>query len=384
MKTVFDTNPATSPDSACANGRIVFHEFLHPLPDSDIDSLVVVMTEVVRQSGDPRFGLILQAMRDGNVSREDARILWNRSLSRLPKEERDDFLLNALFIMATWKETVPITMEYLIRLCNPVARIDTIYQHPPNRPNHAMKEINLPARSALAVGATVMLLTNIITELNLMNGSVGTVRQIVYEFPEGPRGPNGPKTHPLYVVVDFPDCTIDEEDKLIENMPRTCIPVPVVTQRCEKQCCSATSIPLRVCKAITHYKSQGQSIGPGNAWTKVVVRLPSDRNKTPGLAQVAISRATSLNVLAIDDSQGDVTVEDFVNIGKGNAYEKRREFEASLHDLAEQTQQRWRQRIIAMDTNQVSPTFEGGFDAVVAMYRSYVAARNNGAPNNAT
>jgi hypothetical protein len=65
MKMVMDTAPATSPDSACASGRIAFHEFLYPLPGTGIQSLVVIMTEVVRQRGDPRFRDIIQHMREG-------------------------------------------------------------------------------------------------------------------------------------------------------------------------------------------------------------------------------------------------------------------------------------------------------------------------------
>jgi hypothetical protein len=51
---------------------------------------------------------------------------------------------------------------------------------------------------------------------------------------------------------------------------RTCVPV---TLRCEKGCCSAMTIPLWVCKAITGQTSQGQSIADGHAWTKAVVGL---------------------------------------------------------------------------------------------------------------
>jgi hypothetical protein len=75
---------------------------------------------------------------------------------------------------------------------------------------------------------------------------------------------------------------------------------------------------------------QGQSVGEGHAWTKVVVGLPCKRNKTPGLEQVSISRATSLSVLAIDDTEEQATYEQLMSIGKGHAYDKRREFEQTL------------------------------------------------------
>ncbi len=58
-----------------------------------------------------------------------------------------------------------------------------------------------------------------------MNGSIGEVKKIaVYKSREGACGSNGPHEHPAYVIVNFPDCTIPEDDKLIEDMPQTCIP----------------------------------------------------------------------------------------------------------------------------------------------------------------
>ena len=48
MKMIFDPSPASLPDSACANGCIAFHDFLNPLPESGMKSLVVSMTEIIR------------------------------------------------------------------------------------------------------------------------------------------------------------------------------------------------------------------------------------------------------------------------------------------------------------------------------------------------
>jgi len=47
------SSPASSPHSACTNGCITFHDFLHPPPESGVMPLVVLMKEVVRQSGNP-------------------------------------------------------------------------------------------------------------------------------------------------------------------------------------------------------------------------------------------------------------------------------------------------------------------------------------------
>jgi len=105
-------------------------------------------------------------------------------------------------------------------------------------------------------------------------------------------------------------------------------------------------------------------------------RLPSKGNTTPGLELVMFSRATSQFVLAIDDSEGDITYDQFTRIGKGRAYDKRREFEPRMRDMAEETQREFRQRIIQEDPNQESPTFQGGFEACVQWYRDFISARD--------
>ena len=69
------------------------------------------------------------------------------------------------------------------------------------------------------VSAILMLLCNIVLELKLMNGSAGICRKIVYKSRDGPPGPNGPNEHPAYVIVNFPDAMIPEEEKLVPDMP---------------------------------------------------------------------------------------------------------------------------------------------------------------------
>jgi hypothetical protein len=209
-----------------------------------------------------------------------------------------------------------------------------------------------------------------------MHGAVGTVVAIVYEEKEGPRGDRRARTHPKYVIVDFPGAKIPEESKLIPNMPRTCVPIEPHTVRCEHKCCSATQVPLRVCKAVTGQKSQGMSVGEGHPWEKAVVGLPGSqsRNKTPGSELVMTSRVTGPQALAIDDSEEDVTYSMLCGIGKGAAYDKRRQFEQELLQLASETQGPFRQRILDSDPNRDQPTLDGGFQALVRWYREAVTS----------
>jgi ATP-dependent exoDNAse (exonuclease V) alpha subunit len=96
--------------------------------------------------------------------------------------------------------------------------------------------MNLQALSALAVGVRVMLLVNISIELNLLNGSTGTIKHIVYDEASGPN-------QPAYCIVDFPHFINDQ--LLIDGCPLTWVPI------------APSQIPLCACKALSIHKIQG-------------------------------------------------------------------------------------------------------------------------------
>ncbi len=135
------------------------------------------------------------------------------------------------------------------------------------------------------------------------------------------------------------------------------------------------TIPLRVCKAITIYKSQGLTVGEGHVWELLVLQLPSIKGRpvTPGLEQTAFSRATTLDSLAIlTDASSPLTDERLKKIGKSQLYDKRREFENRLRDLHALHVPIVKTQVTAFDTNSDNPTFEGGYKALIQWYRDYV------------
>ena len=75
-----------------------------------------------------------------------------------------------------------------------------------------------------------MLLVNYVSKVVRMSGSVGTVVDIC--SPNQGRCDSDDDSH--YVVVDFKECTIPEEQKHIQGHPRTWVPIPVFTTRCNK------------------------------------------------------------------------------------------------------------------------------------------------------
>jgi hypothetical protein len=105
--------------------------------------------------------------------------------------------------------------------------------------------------------------------------------------------------------------------------PHTYVPiVPYYHDRCDHKCCAAIQIPLHPCNAITIIKSQGNLLfSPNELWKKLVAEFMAAlcRNKTPGLENVAFSRATALECLAVLD-ENEITYERIMKIGKGKAY----------------------------------------------------------------
>jgi hypothetical protein len=379
-KAHYDTSNPTDKNKACGIGRLEFKEFLHgsgPLDDAEAPSrsVTVVMDNVFRQD-DGEFKKVLSEMRDGAVTYESAQLCMTRRLSVLPPQERALFEREALHVFPTWNRTHAITKRYLLHLCGdnaPVAKITSKYSYPRGRKrkNHVKDELKWPVRLAVCKGAKVMLLTNYVVEEDLKNGSMGTVVDIVYDSPGGPTDPN---SNLLYIVVDFPHSTVPPDEAWDSNNP-THIPVPVATQRCEAKCCSQTTVPLRVCKAISIYKSQGMTVGPGCDWGYVVVGLPGPNDRSNGAGQelVGMSRATDIIYLAFADDE-PISLDMFLKLGKGKACDKKREFEQKLKNRQAASQEWLVNCIKSQDTADIQ-TFEGGCEALFSWFDQFIPPR---------
>ena len=84
-----------------------------------------------------------------------------------------------------------------------------------------------------------------------MNESISRVADIVYKEKAGPRDKNALLE---YVTVHFPESSIPHKDWLFSDKDGTYVSIPVVTDHCEKGCCSMTMIPLRVCVLLLSIK----------------------------------------------------------------------------------------------------------------------------------
>ena len=129
----------------------------------------------------------------------------------------------------------------------------------------------------------VMLRINLLTEFGLVNGSQGTIKDIIYE-----KG-SSPEDMPKVIIVEFPDYT--GKPLLGEKYPK-CIPiVPFTAQSMYRgKMRSRTQFPLRLCWAMTIHKSQGLTID----------RAVIDIGKSDigiGMTYVALSRLKALDGL---------------------------------------------------------------------------------------
>ena len=207
-----------------------------------------------------------------------------------------------------------------------------------------------------------------------MNGSVGIVRKIVYKNSLGPRDDSKPL--PAYVIVEFKNVDILQEHKAFPNYPSNWIPIPVVTDHCEKKCCSMTTIPLRVCNALTIHKSQGMTIGPGENFERAIVYLPDKSMKqktTPGLELVAFSRVTSPEYLAIGNISTSLPISQLKKIGQNPTNEKIKSFHKYLDDRSENSCNIVRNKIKSLDNSRhgnEEGTFEGGCRFLLSWYNN--------------
>ena len=79
--------------------------------------------------------------------------------------------------------------------------------------------------------------------------------------------------------------------------------------------------------------------------------------------------------LAILDEE-EVTYDLLCNIGKGGAYVNKRNYEADLKVLSEQTTAPICEEIRQQDPNTNNQTFDGGFDALVQWYNNKFVNNN--------
>lgn len=161
----------------------------------------------------------------------------------------------------------------------PIAKINAIHSDSAAASTKADDAGGLYPIIFLAVGASVMLTSNLWPEVGLCNGAIGRVHQVVYN--EGYYPPD----LPVAVIVNFEKYV---GPPFITDHPN-CIPVPPITFELGfSNNLSRQQIPLQTSYAITIHKSQGQTL------QKAVIDIGKSEYAA-GTTSIAISRLPHLS-----------------------------------------------------------------------------------------
>ena len=220
---------------------------------------VVVLTQIVRQEGADQaaFRECLQHFRDGSLTQADYDFLYPRTTGNVTADDVKRFE-NSLYLMYTREEVREYNMQQLERLNHQghrTARIDAIHSNKTAAAMTADTMQGLQPFIMLAVGARVMITSNIWTEVGLTNGAMGTVRNIIYkegvlppslpravivEMDEGYKGPTLQGFPPNHVVIN-PKIVYSHSKNANESV----------------ETLERTQFPLMLAFAVTIHKSQG-------------------------------------------------------------------------------------------------------------------------------
>ena len=234
------------------------------------------LTEVMRQAGqDPEqvlFRDILLRLRNAEVTVAD----WNHLMRQTPTQVRDlSPFVSALHLHPTVEAVVEHNVTKLHNSAEQIATIKAVHTGANASKASADDAGGLEAIVCLAKSARVMLNSNLWVEVGLVNGAMGTVKDICYRS-------GGPPDLPLAVMVKFDKYT----GPTLYNGTVPITPIRRTWSNCGVQC-SRLQLPLKLAWAVTIHKSQGLTLD------KVVVDV-GKREFSCGLTFVACSRVQHL------------------------------------------------------------------------------------------
>jgi hypothetical protein len=152
---------------------------------------------------------------------------------------------------------------------------------------------NLHIEMPVSINARIMLRENLWVDRRLFNGSMGTIRDIVWE-----EGANYETDPPLALLTDFDDYKQDGPYLVKDpKSGRSLVPIFRVKREWQRGSvrCTRTQFPITIAYAITIHKSQGISVD------RAVLNSGKKKDFAPGLTYVAISRVRSLRGIMFEE-----------------------------------------------------------------------------------
>jgi len=219
-------------------------------------------------------------MREGDSSSDDWKILTKRFEENLNPIEHNRFL-DATFILTKSKDVSRVNIEMLRKLKCLVAKICAVHTGG-KEAEKADSDVGmgLEAVLLLAKGCRIMLMANLWTEVGLVNGSMGIVKDILFEN-EGPPA----LSTVIFIKFDEYNGPTIKDVKGDEVVPIA--PIRRSWENKNGKMCSRLQIPICLAWAITVHKSQGLTL------EKARIDI-GNKEFAAGLAFVTVSRVCLL------------------------------------------------------------------------------------------
>ena len=260
---------------------------------------VVTLQEIMRQKDDSQFASMLNRLRvhirGKPMLSSDIDTLSTVSRKEVPMEAK-----SALHIFPTNKEVHTHNSKMITSVCKPMFRslakdfhTDIVTGHMVQKdvPFANCAEEDLQTEVKLGIGARIMLTRNIDTEDGLVNGAFGTVVGVDLDTAQ--------KVQSVYIKFDnkLVGKKAVTKQVITQSSLRGSVNIKPFVDVLTGKKAKRKQLPLKLAWAATIHKVQGMTVD------QIVISLK--KIFQPGMAYVALSRATSLSGLHILDYDKD-------------------------------------------------------------------------------
>ena len=231
------------------------------------------------------FRDVLGRLSDGTITMDDWKWLQKQNYDEMSCSQKHAFDYNGVKLCAKPRDCKTQNILRIRALDTTPCPIQAVNKPIAAKQAEPTTAGGLDNSTIIAKNAQVYITTNIWKEAGITNGTMCTVRDII--FTEGKTPPNLP-TAVLVHIPDYKGPSFSDSEANI---------VPIVPIRRQfnykKQNCTREMIPLQPGYALTIHKAQGASYP-----FKVTVDL-GDKDFALGLSYVALSRCTKISNLAL-------------------------------------------------------------------------------------